>query len=280
MEERARHPPRAKLGTHSVSALAPSAQRGKRGPRESAIWGCTVRQLQCQAHPQASPSLRPMQAAELTHGDRATHHHHPRRLRGPSNCRRDSRGSSACSCSHEPGASWGDNCGRVWGATPQRPFTDLGRTPSQVSVALVPGRGLGWEGGQPRTEAGWHGWSRLRGEAQGREGFLRGCPSGSRSSGGGELGQQAGALVLPTSSAPLPLPPEAPPQAHPGSHRQKCCREGWQRSLSQGALCAVVHTPSSLCLACCWPGATSHAPGLGPQKGSACVGALVSIAHK
>lgn len=135
------------------------------------------------------------------------------------------------------------------GATPQRPFTDLGRTPSQVSVALVPGRGLGWEGGQPRTEAGWHGWSRLRGEAQGREGFLRGCPSGSRSSGGGELGQQAGALVLPTSSAPLRLPLEAPPQARPGRHRQKCCREGQQRSLSQGA-CVQQCTHPPLCA---WP---------------------------
>lgn len=198
MEERARHPPRAKLGTHSVSALAPSAQRGKRGPRESAIWGCTVRQLQCQAHPQASPSLRPMQAAELTHGDQATHHHRRRRLRGPSNCRRGSRGSSACSCSHEPGASWGNTPASV-----HRPGQDP--KPGLCGPGAWPGLGMGRRAAQDRG-----GMARVVPATRGSPG-ARGLPEGvpqrvqeQRGRGARTAGRGSGIAHLLSSTPPPP----------------------------------------------------------------------------
>ena len=145
-------------GTHRVPSWVPTQfllslrlHRGNRGPRESAIWGYTVRQLQCQAHPQASPSLRPVQAAELTHGDWATHPT-PRRLRGPSNCRRVSRGSSACSRSHEPRGQLGR---QLWphpgGDTPvsvHRPGQDP--KPGLCGPGAWPGLGMGRRAAQDR----------------------------------------------------------------------------------------------------------------------------------
>lgn len=85
MKDRAQHP------------LPLSAQMSKWGPRESAVWGHTARQVQCQ------PPLGPVQAAELTH----------EKLRLPRDCGRGPHGSLACSPQPAFWAGRGDCCSCV-----------------------------------------------------------------------------------------------------------------------------------------------------------------------